>query len=78
MVRGEFVGYSVDTLYVPELFKARYGHAPAEVIRTGGAILAGPIGGNSTPSLLARVEAARRPMTAERARQLALELEGVQ
>ena len=70
-LRGRWQAYTLDTGHdrVQTLFEARHGYPPAEVLRSGPILLAGPIGENghdrpaclrvraSRASLLARVQA---------------------
>ncbi len=78
-----YQGYSLDVGLerAASLFREKYGRAPAQVATAGSIILAGPVG--TTPqggangggrSLTSRAEAASEALTAEDARQLALEL----
>ncbi len=75
-LHGEWQGYTPDTTETQarRWFEHKYGYPPAQILRSAGAVLAGPIGrnGHRAASLLRQIEAAQRPMTPERARQLAL------
>ncbi|MFN3763255.1 MAG: hypothetical protein ACK4WK_08665 [Anaerolineae bacterium] len=81
---GTWLAFTPDT---PEdvarrRFLEKYGYPPLEAHRRNGLLLVGPVDGRGPDdrrpaSLLWRAEAAQRPLSPERARQLVLDLEEV-
>lgn len=80
---GPWLAFSLDTDEAAAVrrFQEKHGYPPAWVVRGKGLLLVGPVAGDGqyptrnvgAVSLLQRVETEARPMTVERARQLALE-----
>jgi len=75
LLRGKWQGYTLtgDLDRVRALFERKYGYAPAEVVRAGCILLAGPLNGHGGAGAFAAPPAAHGAAGA--ARQLALSFE---